>query len=71
MTQNEVILNHLRTGKSITPKEAMDEYGIFRLASRISGLKKAGHQIDSEMVEVPTRNGTAKVKRYWLCPGTE
>ena len=40
MTQEELILTHLKSGRSITPLEALELYGCFRLASRISDLKK-------------------------------
>lgn len=42
MNQCETILRHLRDYGSITSLEAMQEYGIMRLASRISDLKKIG-----------------------------
>ena len=41
-THNERVLRHLKTYGSITPIEALREYGIMRLASRISDLKKDG-----------------------------
>ena len=42
MTQNERIIRHLRDYGSITPLEAMQEYGIMRLASRVCELKRQG-----------------------------
>lgn len=42
MTQNERIMRHLTDYGSITSMEAMTEYGIMRLASRISELRTAG-----------------------------
>ena len=50
MTQNDRILRHLRDYGSISSMEAVQEYGIMRLASRISDLKKAGIPIRREMV---------------------
>lgn len=47
MTQAEKILRHIDTYGSITAYEAMSEYGIMRLASRISDLKKEGVDIVS------------------------
>lgn len=49
MTQTEKILRHLEVYGSITPVEALQEYGIMRLASRISDLKKMGYEIASNM----------------------
>ncbi len=45
LTQCERILRHLNDFGSITSLEAMQEYGIMRLASRISDLKSLGHNI--------------------------
>lgn len=45
MTQNERILRHFKDYGSITSLEAMKEYGIMRLASRISDLRKLGYEI--------------------------
>lgn len=39
-TQCERIIRHLRDFGSITSLEAMQEYGIMRLASRMSEIKK-------------------------------
>lgn len=54
MTQEKQILDHLKSGHSITPLEALDLYGCFRLASRISDLKKDYPQIEKVMV---SKNG--------------
>lgn len=56
-SQNEEILDWLREGKSITPLEALENFGCFRLGGRIYDLKQAGHRIVTETV---TNNG----KRY-------
>lgn len=45
MTQCERILRHFNDYGSITSLEAMKEYGIMRLASRISDLRKLGYDI--------------------------
>ena len=57
MTQNERIMRHLREYGSITQLEAMNEYGIFRLASRISDLRKEGINIKKETVKGKNRYG--------------
>lgn len=49
ITQCDRILRHLRDHGSITAIEAFSEYGIFRLAARISDLKERGHNITSEI----------------------
>ena len=46
MTQTETILAHLQAGNSITPIDALREFGVFRLAARINDLREAGHDVD-------------------------
>ena len=48
MTQCERILRHLRDHGSISSLEAINEYGILRLASRINDLKRRGYNIVGE-----------------------
>lgn len=47
-TQAAQILAHLRAGNSITPMEALDLFGCFRLGARIYDLKAEGHDIITE-----------------------
>ncbi|BAQ91637.1 hypothetical protein [uncultured Mediterranean phage uvMED] len=53
-TQKVNVLNHLKSGKSITPLEALQEYGCFRLADRIFVLRKDGYNIITNNI---TENG--------------
>lgn len=48
------VLAHLLSGRSITPLEALGDYGIFRLAARIHELKKKGHKIVTTTKTSPT-----------------
>lgn len=57
MTQTERILRHLTEYGSITSMEAMADYGIMRLASRVNDLRKAGTPIITECVEGVNRYG--------------
>ena len=57
MTQCELIQRHLEDYGSITSLEAMQEYGIMRLASRICDLKRMGVKIDKEIVSGKNRYG--------------
>jgi pyruvate-formate lyase-activating enzyme len=67
MTQNDMILNHLRTNGSITPLQALDLYGIMRLGARIYDLRRQGEQIYRELVAVKNRRGeTTMVAEYVL-----
>ena len=66
-TQNKRLVKYLEDHESITQLEALNELGIFRLASRINDLKRMGYEIGGEMVDVTNRFGeSAKVKRYFL-----
>lgn len=56
-TQCDRIIRHLRDYGSITSIEAISEYGILRLASRISDLKQKGHNIVSETATGKNRYG--------------
>jgi len=50
-TQKEAILRHLQSGKTITPLEALNLYGCFRLGARIWELRDEGYRIRSENVK--------------------
>ena len=45
LRQRDKVLGHLRNGQPLTQDTARAEYGVMRLASRISELKKSGHVI--------------------------
>jgi hypothetical protein len=51
MTQNERILAYIDRVGSITQREALNELGVARLASRVNDLRKMGHPIISERVD--------------------
>ena len=54
-TQTSDILQHLKDGRKLTQKEAINEYGAYRLSSIIYSLRKQGHDIVSIPLDVPTR----------------
>lgn len=62
MTQCERILRHLQDFGSISSLEAMQEYGIMRLASRINDLKRMGHKIIS--ITETSKNRYGEATRY-------
>ena len=67
MTQCERILRHMEDYGSISSLEAVNEYGIMRLASRISDLKRMGVPINKETVKGKNRYGEAtSYARYSL-----
>lgn len=57
MKQTEKILRHLRDYGSITPLEALQEYGCMRLGARIYDLKRDGHDIRTEFETAENRYG--------------
>lgn len=57
MTQKEKVLKHLYEFGSVTPLEALKEYGIMRLASRMADLKADGVPFHVVMEKSKNRNG--------------
>ena len=57
MSQSIMILDHLKRYGSITPQEAITEYGCLRLAARIAELKEEGHDIRKSMEKAVNRYG--------------
>ena len=63
MTQNQQIKTYLEKGKSITPIDALNKFGCFRLAARINELRKDGLNIATKIV---TKEGKTYAS-YKLC----
>lgn len=61
MSQTADILAALRAGHALTPMDALDQFGCFRLAARIKEIRAEGHSILAEPVDLP--NGK-RVARY-------
>lgn len=67
ITQTDRIIRHIQDYGSITPLEAMQEYGIMRLASRMCDIKRAGYNVRREMVTGKNRYGESTTyARYFL-----
>ena len=62
LSQEKGILNYMKSGMGITPIDALDLFGCFRLSARISDLRKKGYLIRTDMV---VKNGK-RVARYSL-----
>ena len=56
-TQCDRILRHLKDYGSISSLEAITEYGILRLASRMNDLKRKGYKFTSEIQKGKNRYG--------------
>lgn len=50
MKQTDAILEHLKSGKSLTGLEALNVYQCFRLAARIKDLRAEGYDIKTETI---------------------
>jgi hypothetical protein len=57
MSQNEAIKAALLSGRSLTPLDALQDFGCFRLAARVADLRREGLDIECHR---ETTNG----KRY-------
>lgn len=58
-TQCVRVLKYMDDFGSINPQQAIADLGVYRLASRISDLKKSGHNISRRMVTGKNRYGEA------------
>lgn len=68
--QTDRVLDYIREFGSITQLEALRDLGVFRLASRISDLKREGYAINSKMEAVTNRYGEkCHIKRYTVQEG--
>lgn len=59
MTQCDRIIRHMQDYGSISSMEAIQEYGILRLASRVNDLRAQGYDIVSETKTGKNRYGEA------------
>ena len=72
MTQVERVIRHMEDYGSITSLEAINEYGILRLASRITDIKRLGFSVKRVMETSKNRYGeSVSYARYYLedCDG--
>jgi len=53
-SQKNNVLTHLKEGHQITPLDALEQYGCFRLAAIIHNLRRDGHAIKTNTI---TRRG--------------
>jgi hypothetical protein len=50
ISKQEKVLTHLQTYGSITPLEALEKYGSFRLGALIFNLRQEGYDIKTNIV---------------------
>ena len=65
-SQNKRIKEYLEKGKSLTPLDALYQFGCWALSSRISDLRKQGVNIKSELIEITSGGKKKFVSRYSL-----
>lgn len=65
-SQNDAILAALRQRGSLTPLEALQDFGVFRLAARIHELRLDGNLI---VCKWETRNGKRYARYVLNTPG--
>ncbi len=61
-SQNALIKGWLLNGYSITPMEALNMFGCFRLSARIANLREEGMLVVTDMVTINDK----RVARYYL-----
>jgi hypothetical protein len=61
-SQNALIKGWLLNGYSITPMEALNMFGCFRLSARIANLREEGLAVVTDMVTINDK----RVARYYL-----
>ena len=70
MNQCDMILRYMQDTGSITPWEAMKEFGCMRLGARIYDLKRRGVNVSRELVTDRNRYGkTVNYARYRVKQG--
>lgn len=52
--QTEMILNHLRSGKTLTSLQALRSFGSLRLAARIQEIRDRRIKVTSRMIKLST-----------------
>lgn len=68
MSQNKEILRYLQTHKrGITPIDALQKFGCFRLSARISDLREKGYDIRTDMED--NKNNRGRHARYFMMEG--
>jgi hypothetical protein len=63
MSQNKQIANYLNKGKKLTPIDALNKFGCFRLAARIADLRNEGMNIVTNTIKL---DNNKQIAQYWL-----
>lgn len=66
-SQTERVLEYMINVGPITPLDALEKLGCFRLPARILDLKKRGYNIKDRWINHTNKSGEVKqYKEYWL-----
>ena len=63
MSQNKQIADYLNKGKKLTPIDALNKFGCFRLAARIADLRNEGMNIVTNTIKLDNKK---QIAQYWL-----
>jgi len=55
MSQNKQIADYLNKGKKLTPIDALNKFGCFRLAARIADLRNEGMNIVTNTIKLDNK----------------
>lgn len=64
-SQESRILEHLKSGKTLTRLNAWDEIGVIETPARISELRAKGYRISTRMIPVHNRYGDVVRVAEW------
>jgi hypothetical protein len=60
MSQNKQIADYLNKGKKLTPIDALNKFGCFRLAARIADLRNEGMNIVTRTIKLENKKQIAQ-----------
>ena len=60
MSQNKQIADYLNKGKKLTPIDALNKFGCFRLAARIADLRNEGMSIVTNTIKLKNKKQVAQ-----------
>jgi sulfur transfer protein SufE len=60
MSQNKQIADYLNKGRKLTPIDALNKFGCFRLAARISDLRNNGMSIVTKTIKLDNKKQIAQ-----------
>jgi hypothetical protein len=60
MSQNKQIADYLNKGKKLTPIDALNKFGCFRLAARIADLRNEGMNIVTNTIKLDNKKQIAQ-----------